>query len=419
MPMSLLGNDPAELEPFYSKGGMQFGLPPLLLKAIHNIETGWDTEFTSEKGNAGPMHLGVDAANDAQKALGIKFNRYDPESVLGGAWYVRQGLDEAIKKHGLGGSEALVGGLRYYNGGPKWQNISTPDGLAENTTYAGKVLSEYKRLGGKAEDLQAALNWKPESDPGKQILSELDQLTGKAPQAAAPAPAGPAPQWQSNIKLPGVEAPQVPAAPPGAPQAPSANSELVVKPPEGKVGPVEPAAAPPTAATPPTSPEAAGFTRQPATDGVERFTAPGALPAAPTMTPEDQLAYSRQWLGNAKNTVMGWLGMDGSPVAVRRAQPLRPLMALSIPPLARGAHRGPERHPDSALQQESQNLLLPPGMGGMPWGTLWALVNPFLRPSGSASWITPIRSSRTRPSGNGLTRSGRPWRVLLGGCRRE
>lgn len=123
---------------------VKYGLSPLLIASVIQVESGFNPKAKSGAGAGGLMQLMPGTAS----MLGVR-NVYDPEdNIAGGTKYLAQ----QIKTFG-----SIELGLAAYNAGPA--NVKKYKGIppfAETQNYVKKVMALYENGGGKASDNKAS-----------------------------------------------------------------------------------------------------------------------------------------------------------------------------------------------------------------------------------------------------------------------
>lgn len=121
------------LDPLFQAAGQKFGLPPALLKAVAQVESGLNPRAVSRCGAQGLMQLMPATAH----SLGVR-NAFDPaENIAAGARYLRSLLD---RFHGdirlaLAAYNAGPGAVARYGGVPPFR---------ETQNYLRRVLATVK-----------------------------------------------------------------------------------------------------------------------------------------------------------------------------------------------------------------------------------------------------------------------------------
>ncbi len=129
-----------DLEPLIARHSQAQNLDPKLVRALIQVESGYNERALSNKGAMGLMQLVRGTANDLNVS-----NPYDPEeNVRGGTTYLRQLLDRFVGRIELA--------LAAYNAGPR--AVEKHGGIPpyrETRDYVQRILTLYK--GGQATAL--------------------------------------------------------------------------------------------------------------------------------------------------------------------------------------------------------------------------------------------------------------------------
>jgi len=131
------------LDPLFQAAGQKFGLPPALLKAVAQVESGLNPRAVSSAGAQGLMQLMPATAS----SLGVR-NALDPaENIYAGARYLRSLLD---RFHGdirlaLAAYNAGPGAVAKYGGVPPFK---------ETQNYLQRVLATLKETAPLNRSLQ-------------------------------------------------------------------------------------------------------------------------------------------------------------------------------------------------------------------------------------------------------------------------
>jgi soluble lytic murein transglycosylase-like protein len=129
----------ADIEPLIQRHCDAQSLDPKLVRAVIQVESGYNVRARSNKGAVGLMQLMPETAADLAVA-----DRYDPEQNLrGGTLYLRQMLDRfgridlALAAYNAGPSP-----VERYKGVPPW---------SDTVDYVNRVLALYQGAGGVAD----------------------------------------------------------------------------------------------------------------------------------------------------------------------------------------------------------------------------------------------------------------------------
>jgi len=130
LPRSTKEANPQTINAFIHAAAAEYGVDPLLIKAIIKAESNFDPTAVSPKGAQGLMQLMPATARDLQVT-----DPFDPqENITGGTKYLRYLLDSYRWDVELS--------LAAYNAGPGNVKGAVPN-ISETRTYVAKVLKNY------------------------------------------------------------------------------------------------------------------------------------------------------------------------------------------------------------------------------------------------------------------------------------
>lgn len=126
--------NPKKYEPHIKRVAGQFGIDPLLIRAVIKAESNFDYLAVSPKGAQGLMQLMPGTARDMRVA-----NPFDPQqNITGGTKYLRKMLDVF--------NDDLPLALAAYNAGPEHvKKYGSIPKFPETVKYVKRVLRNYKR----------------------------------------------------------------------------------------------------------------------------------------------------------------------------------------------------------------------------------------------------------------------------------
>jgi soluble lytic murein transglycosylase-like protein len=129
-----------EISRLIRKYARQYGVDPLLVRAIITVESEWDPRATSSSGARGLMQLMPDTAAH----MGVR-NPYDPEqNIQGGIKYLSQMFEEF---RSLEWDERKVQAIAAYHAGPnKIKEVGNYRQIPATLRYTEKVAAAYDRL---------------------------------------------------------------------------------------------------------------------------------------------------------------------------------------------------------------------------------------------------------------------------------
>jgi len=151
----------SSLDALFQTAGQKFRLPPALLKAVAQVESGLNPQAVSRAGAQGLMQLMPATA----RSLGVQ-NAFDPaENIYGGAKYLRSLLDS------YQGDIRLA--LAAYNAGPgavaKYGDVPP---FRETQAYLKKVLAAANDLSSLNKPLKQSTNHQDTPVRSEKLLAE-------------------------------------------------------------------------------------------------------------------------------------------------------------------------------------------------------------------------------------------------------